>query len=751
MTVLDDSTANYAGIYPELGAGYPAKAWATCVSMFAVTGQHATAHVDLEVGTNVLYGLNGSGKSSTLAMLKAAFGIGPSSPDSRPFVNVQISSTDFAPDLDEDSLCNFLDDAYKRVVEMCNESPDPSAIEKFEGLADFDLSGRLTPKTSIGGAVAVALIEAGWPRELAVIVARSGRFLIRDCWTGGAELYIGLPVDHPSVAPLWQAGAKFYRLIAEAPELPATAREPDWYEAFRNAYDWIADEMPANWKAWAQYMADNSEGDVSYALCALLLVLGHLQRSAPPPPRTAVPIMKVGTWPTDATIYTDPEDMREDLGVVTDPETDAEAACAHVENALHRAAVHQMGPARKNQPPPPLLTTAAGRVTVHEKVSQHLSTVSESATELLRTVLGPSAPELVVELDPDQALRTGRPIQLWALDEASGRTLNVRELSDAYRRWSLLALRLAQARASLTSANLLLLDEPDASLHVLARKSLGVGLAKIVKQHELTAFVTTHSPDMLDNPGVRLWHTSRANGLVNLSPVHASDLLERGPEEVGLRRSDVLLMTRAWLVVEGDHDEAVFDAWLGDELRRHLVRLVRMRGTHNLLSILDAQLVFEATDAHVCVVTDRTRSSIVDKFNDLLDEAANPAADRGRIMRRLHAVVPQDRRASEEQKLLELAVAAVRAGVVRRLTFKGLTKPDIIEYLPAEAFVPGESWESLVMQWKSTDRMLSFKRWLAKVKQAKVTTEALRAAAANTDHVPTDLTDVLHLVCRSNG
>jgi ABC-type molybdenum transport system ATPase subunit/photorepair protein PhrA len=707
--------------------------------MFASLGQHEPAHLSLEVGTNVLYGLNGSGKTRTLTMLKAAFGIGPVSGDPGAFVNIQIGAPETPySDISEDvGMCSFLDETSDLLFEMCERRIEPMDAEGYADLADFDPGGRLFSSTSIAGAVAVLLVDAGLPREIAVTIGQAGRFLIRPRQEGGADIYIGLPADAAELAALWQAGTKYYKVIAEQTDL-STGTSYNTYQSRLNEYDWIADELPHDWQASVAQFSTVNDVPGSFALHALLLVLGHLQRWEPLPPWAAVPVHKLGA------IYSDAAEMRWDFGVVTDPEADAELACARVEDEILRVAVDRL-----QDDSSPLLTAAAGRVKVHETASNALTTVSAAATELLREVLGPSAPELVVELDPEQAVRTGRAVRLWALDEASGRALNVRDLSEAYRKWSLITLRLAHARTNVFAppANLLLLDEPDGSLHILARRALSSGLVNVVEHLGLTAFVTTHSPDMVDNPSVRLWHTTRAAGQVSLSRFQAADFQERDPAAIGLRRSDVLLMTRAWLVVEGDHDEAVIDAWVGDELRKNLVRLIRMRGTHNALSILDSQLVFEATDARVYVVTDRTRASVVESFNKLLAFATDAASDRGDIFRRLHAVIPQERRDSEEGKLLELALAAVRAGEAHRLTFAGLAKADIIEYLPADAFVPGESWESLVRQRKTTDRRLPFKRWLAKIKGADVRTKALRAAVDQADHVPADVLALLHEVC----
>src|SRR4051812_16236369 len=125
-----------------------------------------------------------------------------------------------------------------------------------------------------------------------------------------------------------------------------------------------------------------------------------------------------------------------------------------------------------------------------------------------------------------------------------------------------------------------------------------------------------------------------------------------------------------------------------------MVRVLKMRGTHGALSVLDSQLVFNGTDAQVVILTDNTRKSIVSRLNTLLTEG--PGSRKAQLVPNLRALLHSA--VDEEATLVDLALAAVSRGLSSRLTFLGLSKRDIIEYLPADSFVPGSTWPLLTAE-----------------------------------------------------
>lgn len=710
--------------YPALGVGPRIGAVLRGVSVFTPTGQHGPVHVSTAAGVNVLYGLNGAGKSVTLNLLGTLFGTRAASEDIQAFAQVAIEpSALLAVAFEDIGVANVVDQIGEQLMEAFVRRIPSWERDRYESIVNLDHPDFELSASSSFGAVANALVtSAGLGGGIAAAVAEGGRYLLRPRPDRGADVYLGLPVDAPALAAFWAAGEsiheRFEEIEPQKPEQPQT--KCDW--------EWLAPALRPDWGTLASSLANSADGTFGVEMAALLIILGHLKAGIDIPAWAAIPMLHIGT------IYQERADWEWDFGVVTATTEGTGEGFDQLEEAVRKQVVANA--ALTNEP---LLTALDGHIGLQSSTVAQLGTVSTRATAILHTILGAHSPDLIVEVNAAEGVRTGRPVQIWALDDVNQQTINVRELSDAYRRWALIALRLAFADEFRVAgpANILLLDEPDASLHPLARRALADGLAALVGELGLTAFITTHGVETIDNRQATLWHTTRAAGLVGLTRTSLADLTALNPSELGLRASDLLLMTRAWLVVEGDHDEAVLDAWIGDELRSNLVRMVKMRGTHRALNVIDSQLLFAATDARVIVLTDNTRSSITATLGRALATAVD---DRAASLRELNRLLKRARAGSEEHTITDLAIAAIRAGVSDRLTFRGLSKPDIIEYLPADAFVPKSSWPELLAEWKSSDRTKSFKQWLRECRGANVTTKSLRLAAEQADHVPGELT-----------
>ena len=84
-----------------------------------------------------------------------------------------------------------------------------------------------------------------------------------------------------------------------------------------------------------------------------------------------------------------------------------------------------------------------------------------------------------------------------------------------------------------------------------------------------------------------------------------------------------------------------------------------------------------------------------------------------------------------------------------RLHPLGLSKADILDYLPVTAFVAdAASWGQLRQELaKSTGKDPSgndFKKWLKSAKKADLSDAAIERAAASSDYVPEDFTQLLN-------
>ena len=300
-----------------------------------------------------------------------------------------------------------------------------------------------------------------------------------------------------------------------------------------------------------------------------------------------------------------------------------------------------------------------------------------------------------------------------------------------------------------------MLDEPDASLHLLARRALAEGLANLTQRFRVPFVVSTHSVELIDHPSVLLWHTRRSGARIDLTRATVGDMSGLDAQLLGVRSSDLLLLTRVWLVVEGEHDRAVLEAWVGDEFQRYGVRTLIMRGTRRSLSVLDSELLFDGTDAAVAVLLDNTRADLTTRVNECLRKLAEEPDKRAATIGSLSDLLRSQASGTEAASVVELALAAARRGMAHRLMVMGFSKPDIIEYLPAGAFAEGSSWGELVNEWhasgRSTDSGLDFKSWLRKAKGAQISARRLGQIASTMDSIPGDAIDLLkHLELASS-
>lgn len=147
--------------------------------------------------------------------------------------------------------------------------------------------------------------------------------------------------------------------------------------------------------------------------------------------------------------------------------------------------------------------------------------------------------------------------------------------------------------------------------------------------------------------------------------------------------------------MEGEHDALILERLYGGQLRAAGVAVVRMRGTQNLLSVVELDFISSYLDAPRTVLTDYTR---VDRV-----ETGKAAT-------------------AEEKKIVELRTACRRRGIP--LTLRGLERPDIVCYLSESAMLelyptfPG--WKKVIKAFEALGHRPSFKPWLAQKFQVDV-------------------------------
>lgn len=392
---------------------------------------------------------------------------------------------------------------------------------------------------------------------------------------------------------------------------------------------------------------------------------------------------------------------------------------------------------------PRLLPTADGWVL---RANQLLQQFLLEAPEL-RLVIGEPA-AWAAGAQPRWESVTGVPIEM---------------LSDAEMRWSKIAIALSVPdrysteageadfsidAGSALEAPYLLLDEPERGLHRAAESHLAEGLLALAATARVKPLLATHSPSLLDAGQGQIFKVTKSGqrriGQVDeLLPSEVAEI-----REFGLQPSSLLNRERGYLLVEGVHDKAILEGWFTDELKSMRVAVLAMHGTANLLNVFDSEFLIHRTDALLMPLLDDVA------VDPLLDLWANTEVkvEEGRrsdafalIMRGMGGI------RGGARDYGPLLAGTITRGVSQRFFPLGMSKKDVLEYLPVESLVEGaKSWTNLWQEWKRSPAAIaprpggggatvgagkSYKDWLRR-RGADLSPENLRLIAETTGPHP---------------
>ena len=86
---------------------------------------------------------------------------------------------------------------------------------------------------------------------------------------------------------------------------------------------------------------------------------------------------------------------------------------------------------------------------------------------------------------------------------------------------------------------------------------------------------------------------------------------------------------------------------------------------------------------------------------------------------------------AEADWVVDAGLHALKTGSFHRIRLVGLTRPDIIEYLPVDGFVQGAAgWDELRRDYKASSDRVPFKDWLRTHRSARITPSTISAAAS---------------------
>lgn len=387
---------------------------------------------------------------------------------------------------------------------------------------------------------------------------------------------------------------------------------------------------------------------------------------------------------------------------------------------------------------PWLAFLADGRLDASCGLAKVLSDVNTVANQIYARLLL-DAPALEVHVPHPEAMVTGSRVRWGARRGPQSPFVPIDELSTAERSWAAIAIEMALDGPQ---PGFLLIDEPEAALHRSAESFMAQGLMSIADQWGLDVVVATHSPELLNQSGANVNLIRRSDqGLVGGRQIH--QLGSEGREDLldmGLQPSDLLRRQRGFLLVEGEHDLIVLDAFIGDRLRELRIEMLPMRGAGKLKSALDARVLYDFTDAHVFVLLDALDSDYVEQT---WRSATRIAKTQGTEAAIAHVRQQMEQIKIDEAKSLAAFMArAIERGLQDRHTPLAMSAPDILDYLPASAFVAGaSSWKSLREELERDQGRppsgTEFKKWLTK--RGTKFSEANIRQAAKSIAVPDEL------------
>lgn len=293
--------------------------------------------------------------------------------------------------------------------------------------------------------------------------------------------------------------------------------------------------------------------------------------------------------------------------------------------------------------------------------------------------------------------------------------------SDAERRW----LNLARASEKNTT-EWVIIDEPESGLHRIAEAELAEVLGSPAWNAGSVIVVATHSPEFMDLPDAHVLHID-AGDVLELASMDREEL-----SSLGLRPADLITRIRTVLLVEGEHELAVFETLFADELQRLRCKIIPTRGARNMKHVFDSQIIFYFSDAKIIGLMDNLNAQVI---TDLWAQAQEMARQ-GNITEAgeyLRSGLPGSK-SSENLFLREFMSLALKRGEYERVEVWGLSKEDIVLYMEPSGFGLKHDWPELLKTHASSD--LSFKPWLEKIYGADFSDDAIRRATQALDHIP---------------
>jgi energy-coupling factor transporter ATP-binding protein EcfA2 len=263
---------------------------------------------------------------------------------------------------------------------------------------------------------------------------------------------------------------------------------------------------------------------------------------------------------------------------------------------------------------------------VHSDVASECARLSEASSELAPEFIRARYRIAVIANDPDQWRRAGRvSVLLVPHGGTSDEGYDLARSSSAMATWSGYAvaevLRRAYSEledrpgAASPLQTVYLIDEPEQHLHPRAQEEVATWLTNLSRPGA-SVILATHALPFLALPSQNVEYlliSRRRDRSTSIESI-TSDVwgaLDRRVREAGLgSRAQLIQLARAFLIVEGAHDEAVIRHFYREQLERERIVVLPARGAQKAKSLIEAELL-AMIEAPMIILFDDIRAHAV--------------------------------------------------------------------------------------------------------------------------------------------
>jgi hypothetical protein len=324
--------------------------------------------------------------------------------------------------------------------------------------------------------------------------------------------------------------------------------------------------------------------------------------------------------------------------------------------------------------------------------------------------------------------------------------LGFNSLSFAQQRWVRIILNIITRIYDPSRPVLFVSDEPEIGVHQGAARQVLEFLSSL----GAPTVISSHSAISFQVRGAKLLHLGTSeSGIRYISEPIFSENVAAVAERLGVTPLDLLALKKLLVVGEGEHDVAVFEGLLGLDQTSKLsqrVLLTAARGAKNLLSTTETRIITDYTDLQVLHVADNVNAERVKTVADRLRTELLAETPINRALKESGLVDLRQNATFEERVLYDLLERCAQRRLMNRFRVFGMSKRDIIEYLPVSAFGLNTSWDDLRDEHskvKHAGGERDFKEWLRRKKNGSISARKIRSAFDQLDEIHPDLKSLL--------